>query len=79
MEIYNSLCSASRSYIRGGSEIRKILFNKNNTRNNVSLTFEEYATILGQAEAMVNWRPIAPLNDDPTSLNALTPGHFLIG
>lgn len=44
-----------------------------------TLTFEEYATILSQVEAMVNSRPIAPLNDDPTSLNALTPGHFLIG
>lgn len=28
---------------------------------------------------MVNSRPIAPLNDDHTTLNALTPGHFLIG
>lgn len=43
------------------------------------LTFEEYSTVLCQAEACVNSRPICALNDDPTSLNALTPGHFLIG
>lgn len=46
---------------------------------NTTLTFEEYATILSQVEGMVNSRPLMPLNDDPTSLNALTPGHFLVG
>lgn len=46
---------------------------------NTTLTFEEYSTVLCQAEACVNSRPLAPLTDDPTSLNALTPGHFLIG
>lgn len=44
-----------------------------------TLTFEEYATVLCQAEACVNSRPLCALNDDPTSLTALTPGHFLIG
>lgn len=44
-----------------------------------TLTFEEYATLLCQTEAYVNSRPLTPLNDDPTSINALTPGHFLIG
>lgn len=44
-----------------------------------TLTYEEYSTVLCQVEAMVNSRPLSPLNDDATSLNALTPGHFLIG
>lgn len=44
-----------------------------------TLTFEEYSTVLCQVEALVNSRPLCALNDDPTSLNALTPGHFLIG
>lgn len=44
-----------------------------------TLTFEEYSTILCQVEALVNSRPICSLSDDPTSLNALTPAHFLIG
>lgn len=43
-----------------------------------TLTYDEYDTILCQTEAFLNSRPIRPLNDDPTSLNALTPGHFLV-
>lgn len=27
----------------------------------------------------MNFRPIYPLSDDPTDLNPLIPGHFLIG
>lgn len=42
-----------------------------------TLTFEEYYTILCQVEALVNSRPLCALTDDPTSLNALTPGHFV--
>lgn len=43
-----------------------------------TLTYDEYDTLLCQTEAFLNSRPISPLNDDPTSLNALTPGHFLV-
>lgn len=44
-----------------------------------TLTFEEYQTILSQVESYVNSRPIHALSNDPTDLNALSPGHFLIG
>lgn len=44
-----------------------------------TLTFEEYSTILNQVEACLNSRPLNALNDDPRNLNALTPGHFIIG
>ena len=42
-------------------------------------TVEEFTTLLCNIEACLNSRPIAPLNDDLTSCEALTSGHFLIG
>lgn len=49
------------------------------TVGNASLTFEEMITVLTQIEACLNSRPIAPLPDSEDGLEALTPGHFLIG
>lgn len=43
------------------------------------LTFEEMLIALYEIEAILNTRPIAPLNEDPNDLACLTPGHFLIG
>lgn len=44
-----------------------------------TLTFEEMSTLLTQIEACLNSRPLIALKDDPTSLDILTPAHFLIG
>ena len=45
----------------------------------VKLTFEEMTTLLTQIEACLNSRPLVPLPGDDDGVEALTPGHFLIG
>lgn len=42
------------------------------------LTYEEMTTLLCKIEAVLNSRLISPISDDPSDLNALTPGHFLV-
>lgn len=42
-------------------------------------TFEEFTTLLARIEACLNSRPLSPMTDNPSDLNPLTPGHFLIG
>ena len=45
----------------------------------VKLTFEELTTVLTQIESCLNSRPLTPLPDSDDGIEALTPGHFLVG
>lgn len=42
------------------------------------MDYEQFITLLCEIEAVLNSRPLTPLSGDPTDLQALTPGHFLI-
>ncbi len=43
------------------------------------LTFDELYTVLTEVEAILNSRPITPMNPTNIEDSSLTPGHFLIG
>lgn len=44
-----------------------------------SITQDEMLTLLAQIEMCLNSRPVTQMSTDPSDLEALTPGHFLIG
>ncbi|XP_075151112.1 uncharacterized protein LOC142225221 [Haematobia irritans] len=46
---------------------------------NLKYTFEEFSTLLVRIESVLNSRPLSPMSEDPSEMNALTPGHFLRG
>lgn len=43
------------------------------------LPYMQFTTLITQIEAILNSRPLYPLSDDPQDMQALTPGHFLLG
>ncbi|XP_011866509.1 PREDICTED: uncharacterized protein LOC105561264, partial [Vollenhovia emeryi] len=59
--------------------VKSVKFHLKRVVGDTLLTYEETTTFLAQVEATLNSRPLCPLTDDPEDLNALTPGHFLMG
>ncbi|XP_011877529.1 PREDICTED: uncharacterized protein LOC105567318, partial [Vollenhovia emeryi] len=59
--------------------VKSVKYHLRRVVGDTSLTYEEMTTIFTQIEAILNSRPLCPLTDDPDDIQALTPGHFLIG
>lgn len=49
------------------------------SRRSLPTSIEELTTILAQIEACLNSRPLTRINSNDDGIEALTPGHFLIG
>lgn len=61
------------------SGVKSIKLHIKRVLGNASLNYEDFQTVLTQIEATLNSRPLSPLTTDPSDLNPLTPGHFIIG
>ena len=61
------------------SAVRSMKIHLKRIIGDAKLTFEELSTILAQVEACLNSRPLIPMPYEDDGIEALTPGHFLIG
>ena len=59
--------------------VRSMKFHLKRSIGEAVLTYEELSTVLCQIEACLNSRPLCPMSSDPSDLQVLTPGHFIIG
>ncbi|XP_058816777.1 uncharacterized protein LOC131680072 [Topomyia yanbarensis] len=59
--------------------VKSMKFHLRRIVGNATLNKEDCETVLAEVEACLNSRPITPLSTDPSDLQALTPGHFIIG
>ncbi|XP_062553177.1 uncharacterized protein LOC134218260 [Armigeres subalbatus] len=46
---------------------------------NTNIAYEQMLTLLAQVEMCLNSRPLTPMPSEPSDLEVLTPGHFLVG
>ena len=61
----------------GVKQMKTLLYKHLNTQR---LTVEELYTVLAKVEAILNSRPLTPLDSAPVDgARILTPGHFLVG
>ena len=61
------------------STVKSMKYHLKRVTANVKLTYEECSTVIAQIEACLNSRPLVALSCNDDGIEALTPGHFLIG
>lgn len=59
--------------------VKSAKFHLRRMLHNVKLNYEEFSTLIKQVESVLNSRPLLPISEDDTTIEVLTPGHFLIG
>lgn len=59
--------------------VKSVKYHLRRVLGNSLITYEEMYTLLSCIEACLNSRPLCQLTNDPNDIDALTPGHFLIG
>jgi len=59
--------------------VKSMKFHLRRSLGETTLSQREANTLLSQIESVLNSRPLVASSNDPNDLEALTPGHFLIG
>lgn len=59
--------------------VKSAKFHIKRVMGGTELTYEQFNTLIIQVEGILNSRPLVALSQDPSDLDYLTPGHFLIG
>ena len=61
------------------STVKSMKYHLKRVTADVKLTFKEFSTVIVPVEACLNSRPLVALSCNDDGIEALTPGHFLIG
>ncbi|XP_036346940.1 uncharacterized protein LOC118756280, partial [Rhagoletis pomonella] len=59
--------------------IKRIKYHLKRVLGDTFLSYEDFSTLLTEVEACVNSRPLCEISTNVSDLEALTPGHFIIG
>ncbi|XP_071052909.1 uncharacterized protein [Onthophagus taurus] len=71
--------SSYTTFRRSLAAVKSAKYHLKRIVQNARLTYESFYALLVQIESILNSRPLCPLSQDPYDLQALRPGHFLIG
>lgn len=61
------------------ANVKAVKFHLKRMVDGSTQTYEDLSTLVTKIEAVLNSRPLCPLNSEPEDFRVLTPGHFLVG